>query len=132
MECHCFNQILSTNPTLTTFVKDFLKVEKKICSRLCWELNRHILLNAAILLNTTYAKKPSENLTELKVKKEFDCFHKKFQITSFKKLINRHFVALNILEFQVNSTNQPQFLIKIADPFKNLLCKGVFDNSNSI
>ena len=87
-------------------------------------------MNAAIPLNTTYAKKP--NLTELKVKKEFDCFQKKFQITSFKKLINRHFVALNILEFQVNSTNQPQFLIKIADPFKHLLCKGVFDNSNSI
>ena len=118
MSCHCFNQILSEEvPTLSAV--SYIKFENDNCSKITWELKKHQVLSSIFNLNYSYST------TEIKIKTEYNCFDKKFDLQILSKILNKHRITLEILENEVNKSKQHDLKINVNPNFQHLLGKTV-------
>ena len=118
MFCDCFNQFLSAEAPALLTVR-YLNFENDNCNKILWELKKHQLLSSVFDLNYSYTT------TEIKIKTEYNCFNKKFDLQLLSKILTRHRLTINILENEVNNTKQHSLMINVNPNFQHLLGKTV-------
>lgn len=129
MECTCFDEVFSyferSYGAEYTFSNNFLSIALNACNKLRRVLNNHKNLSDHINLNQSCVAK--YNLTEIKLKENYDCHSKPLSSTSLYKLMDLHYKLLDRLEYLISRSNQQKFIIFISNPFKHLL-----GNSNTV
>ena len=123
MECYCFENILSAKLGPSNNTQEFLEIEQQLCSNLYWEINKHDFLQHTVLLfkeNRLNMDNVLEHFQMFKVKKG-TCFKKKFCSDIYHELYKRHYIALSVLENEVNRTEQPRLHIPNHRTFSNLM-----------
>ena len=96
-----------------------MKLEILTPDKILWELKKHQLLSSVFDLNYSYTT------TEIKIKTEYSCFDKKFDLQLLSKILSRHRITINILENEVNNTKQHSLKINVNHNFQHLLGKTV-------
>ena len=116
MNCECFKKILSE-------VSDFSKTDKYLetetgnSSKLFWELQRHKNVSSLRDINNSYLT------TDIKIKSEFNCNDKKFELKCVLDILNRHYHTLMELENVSNRCKQQQLNIEIPYKLQHVLGK---------
>ena len=124
MECTCFDYIHSYPDKYygrdTVFSPEkHLEIGYNLCNKFQMAISKHKVMSEHVELNQSSFGK--YNLTEIKFKKGHDCHSKPFSSASLFKLMDRHYIAADQLEYLISRSNQQKFMVFTSDNFRHLL-----------